>query len=159
MPVCLGNWRVFELVPDPEWLLPREQQAVSAEIAAIEKEEVEAAEAERNGYRKEKEARQAARHANIEDDHWWPDSPRPTGVMELIVEAADPAFLDERVQDLAAPDVEIEIERDDFGRYVRHPSSNGVGAWRLSCGQGFGNYLAVMIHRLGWGRVLSRRRL
>jgi hypothetical protein len=66
MPVCLGNWRVFELVPDPEWLLPREQQAVSAELAALEKEEVEAAEAERNGRRREKEARQAARHANIE---------------------------------------------------------------------------------------------
>jgi hypothetical protein len=79
--------------------------------------------------------------------------------MELVVEAADPALLDERVQDLAAPDVEIEIERDDSGRYVRHPSSNGVGAWRLSCGQGFGNYLAFVIDKQGWGQVLSKTRV
>src|SRR5262249_17231637 len=144
LPVWAGNLRSMELIPDPEWLLPREQQAVSAEIAAIEKEEVEAAEAERNGYRKDKEARQAARHADPNDPIWWGDSPRATDVMELIVDAADPALLDERVQDLA-PDVEIEIERDDSGRYVRHPSSNGVGAWRLFCGQGFGDFLAFAI--------------
>jgi hypothetical protein len=159
MPVCLGNWRVFELVPDPEWLLPREQQAVGAELAALEREEVEAAEAERHGYRVVKEARQAARHADPDDDHWWPDSPRSTAVMELMVEAADPALLDERVQDLAAPDVEVEIERDDSGSYVRHPSSNGVGAWRLFCGQGFGNFLALAIGKQGWGKVLSKRQL
>jgi hypothetical protein len=53
--------------------------------------------------------------------------------------------------------VEIEIERDDSGRYVRHPSSNGAGAWRLLCGQGFGHYLAVAIGKQGWGKVLSKR--
>jgi hypothetical protein len=104
--------------------------------------------------------RPAAPRVDIDDPRWWPDaSPRSTDVMELIVEAADPALLDERVQDLAAPDVEIEIERDDSGRYVRHPSSNGVGAWRLFCGQGFGNYLAFVIGNQGWGTVLSKRRL
>ena len=103
--------------------------------------------------------RPAAPHADPNDPIWWGGSPRPTGVMELIVEAADPALLDERVQDLAAPDVEIEIERDDSGRYVRHPSSNGVGAWRLFCGQGFGNFLALAIGKQGWGKVLSKRQL
>jgi hypothetical protein len=159
LPIWLSGLRTMELIPDPDWLLPGEQRAVGAEIAAIEREEVEAVEAERHGYRVTKEARQVARHADIDDDHWWPDSPRSTAVMELLVEAADPALLDERVQGLAAPDVEIEIERDDAGRYARHPSSDGVGAWRLLCGQGSGNYLASVIGYQGWGKVLSKRRL
>jgi hypothetical protein len=159
LPIWLSGLRSMELIPDPEWLLPGEQRAVGAEIAAIEKEEVEAAEAERHGYRVVKEARQAARHADPDDPIWWGDSPGSTDVMELIIEASDPALLERRVQDLAAPDVEVEIERDDSGRYVRHPGSNGVGAWRLSCGQGFGNYLAVVIGQAGWGTVLSKTRV
>jgi hypothetical protein len=77
--VCLAIWlsglRMMEMHPDPEWLLPREQALVSGELQALEREEVEAAEAERSGRLRAREERQAARHADITDDHWWPDSP------------------------------------------------------------------------------------
>jgi hypothetical protein len=82
LPLFLGGLRSMQLIPDPDWLLPREQQAVSAEIRALEQEEVEAAEAERCGRLREKEARQARRHASIDDPMWWSEPGAPPSPWE-----------------------------------------------------------------------------
>ena len=81
LPIFVSSLRMFEMHLDPELLLPREAAMVAPELAALEREEVEAAEAERAGYRRAREERQRSRHLDIQDDFWWPgdpgSSPRP----------------------------------------------------------------------------------
>jgi hypothetical protein len=73
LPIWLAGLRPMEMYVDPEWLLPRERVAVTAEQAAIEREEVEAMELEAK--KQVKPLTEALVH-QAHREGWSPDDPR-----------------------------------------------------------------------------------